>query len=114
LACEFALGVCQIDWIIARNWCTLKFVFDFKWIEWNIDHIARHGVEPEEAEWVVNHAHRPYPERTARDKYVVRGQTETGQYLEVVYVIEPDDRVFVITARPLKDNEKRRYRRRRS
>ena len=89
-------------------------MFDFKWIEWNIDHIERHGVLPEDAEWVVNHTRRPYPQRAAHDKCVVRGQTEAGQFLEVVYVIEPDDRVFVITARPLKDNEKRQFRRRRS
>ena len=26
---------------------------EFRWNEWNVEHIAIHGVEPEEAEWVV-------------------------------------------------------------
>ena len=87
-------------------------VYDFKWIEWNVDHIARHEVEPYEAEWVVEQRRRPYPERAGEGKYLVRGQTESGRFLEVIYAIEADDRIFVITARPLTDNEKRQFRRR--
>lgn len=31
----------------------------FRWIEWNITKVEGHGVRPEEAEYVVEHAKRP-------------------------------------------------------
>ena len=34
----------------------------FRWNDWNRNHIAAHGVLPEEAEYIVNHALRPYPD----------------------------------------------------
>jgi hypothetical protein len=41
---------------------------DFRWIEWNRDKVAQHNVEPEEAEFVVNHARRPYPMKVDDEK----------------------------------------------
>ena len=35
-----------------------------------------------------------------------------GHFLQVIYVLDPDDNVFVIHSRPLTDREKKRYRRR--
>ena len=87
------------------------FVYEFKWIDWNVGHIAQHGVSPEDAEWLVNHPRPPYPRRAGRDKWVVHGRTPGGDLLMVVYAFEPDDRVFAITARPLTDREKRNLRR---
>ena len=84
----------------------------FRWNEWNLDHVAVHGVLPEEAEFLVNHATSPYPEMIGDDKWRVRGQTSTGRYLQVIFVIE-DDGYYVIHARGLTDKEKRRLRRRR-
>jgi uncharacterized protein len=87
---------------------------DFRWNGWNIDHIARHGVSPVEAEEVVLGAVPPYPSYEGDEKYQVRGQTQDGRFLQVVYVIDPGERsLYVIHARPLKDIEKRRWRRRR-
>ena len=40
------------------------------------------------------------------------GPTGSGRLLQVVFVIDPDDTIFVIHARPLTENEKKRYRRR--
>jgi hypothetical protein len=40
----------------------------FRWNDWNRDHIAMHGVAPEEAEYVVDHASAPYPEQIGDDK----------------------------------------------
>ncbi|HEY3242878.1 MAG TPA: hypothetical protein VGM03_05950 [Phycisphaerae bacterium] len=48
--------------------------YNFRWNEWNRHKVAIHNVEPEEAEYVVNHARRPFPMRAGRDKFVVRGQ----------------------------------------
>ena len=88
-------------------------MYEFRWNDWNIDHIAEHGVTTAEAEWIVNNARRPYPEEAGGGRLLVRGQTATGDYLQVSYVLDADDTVYVIHARPLTDREKRRYRRRR-
>ena len=153
----------------------------FRWNEWNIDHIARHGVNPEEAEYVVSHAQRPYPQAREDEKWPsvargavnpvvsqrkifhtliqgdrrgipmerverrphrparrrsggsrVRGEPRTtalpagpcrhkwrvvgrcrgGRWVQVIFIFDPEDAVFVIHARPLTDREKRRERRR--
>ena len=83
----------------------------FRWNEWNREHIGIHGVLPEEAEYVVLHAARPYPEKTGEGKWRVRGQTAHGRYIQVIFVIE-DEGYYVIHARGLNDQEKRHLRRR--
>ena len=80
--------------------------FAFRWILWNIQKCESHGVDPEEAEEVVNSAARPYPRHIDDDKILVRGQTNAGRYLQVIYLLETDDVVFIIHARPLTDTEK--------
>ena len=84
----------------------------FRWNEWNEDHIGKHGVLPEEAEYLVNNAKPPYPENIGRGKWLVRGQSPYGRFLQVLFVIE-DDCYYVIHARGLNDREKRQLRRRR-
>jgi uncharacterized DUF497 family protein len=85
---------------------------EFRWISWNQEHIAEHGVEPEEAEDAVRNTRAPFPLVQADERYLVWGRTEGGRFLQVVFVIDPDDTIFVIHARELTDKEKKRYRRR--
>ena len=85
----------------------------FRWNEWNLEHGPKHGVTPREAEQVVESARRPYPLRKADDKWLVWGQTAGGRLVQVVFLLDEDDTVYVIHARPLTDREKRRFRRRR-
>jgi hypothetical protein len=102
---------------------------DFIWIERNLDHIAKHDVRRDEAEYVVNHG---WPTETGDEKQVVRGQTAEGRYLQVIFVFKSlsdfdyrllsldeiaameDDvpRVYVIHARDLTAREKRNLRKR--
>ena len=84
----------------------------FRWNRWNIEHIAEHGVPPEEAELVVEQARRPYPEARPDGKRLVIGRGRGDRWLQVIYIYDPEDVVYVIHARPLRDNEKRRARRR--
>ena len=84
----------------------------FRWIEWNRDHIAKHGVEPEEAEMIVRNAKPPYPEQAGDEKLYVAGRGLGGRLLQVIYILDPDKTVFVIHARPLNDRETHRFRRR--
>jgi uncharacterized DUF497 family protein len=85
--------------------------FAFRWIEWNVEKCEIHGVRPGEAEEVVNAASRPYPRRIDNNKILVRGQTSAGRYLQVIYLLEEDDVVFVIHSRPLTRKEVRSLRR---
>jgi hypothetical protein len=41
---------------------------DFRWNEWNAEHVGQHGIEPEAAEHVVEEATAPYPRRIGEDK----------------------------------------------
>jgi uncharacterized DUF497 family protein len=84
----------------------------FRWNKWNESHISEHGVEPEEAEEVVWGARPPYPLASADEKFLVWGPSAEGKLLQVVFVVDEEDAVFVIHARPLTDKEKKRYRRR--
>jgi uncharacterized DUF497 family protein len=85
--------------------------YRFEWDEQNLDHIAQHWVDPDEAEAVFDH--NPLVLRTADDKYLAYGQSEEGRYLLVVFVRKPGSLIRVITTRDLTDGEKARHRRRR-
>ncbi len=86
---------------------------EFRWIEWNIDKVVNHGVTPEEAESVVEGAADPYPQHREDDKFLVWAATSTGRLVQVVFLLDEDDCVFIIHARPLTEKEKRRRRRQR-
>lgn len=85
---------------------------EFRWNHWNIEHVAKHGIAPAEAEFIVERARRPYPEMAGDGKRYVAGQTADGLYAQVIYLLDPDGTVFIIHARPLNDSEKRKFRRR--
>ena len=85
---------------------------DFRWNQWNIEHLAKHGVEPEEAEEVVENAERPYPRRIPDDKLLVWGPGRGGRLLQVIFVVDDDGTAFVIHGRELTNREKGLHRRR--
>lgn len=65
----------------------------FAWDDRNIEHISEHGVVPDEAEHVLEHARPPFPRKVGGGKYLVWGQTPDGWYLQVVFVLRPLDDV---------------------
>jgi len=97
----------------------------FLWDERNKTHIAEHGIEPEDAEYVVRRGKRPYPKQLSAIKWIVKGRTRTGRLIQVIYLIREDDEidieplsfperlalelnekaVYVIHARPLRAGE---------
>jgi uncharacterized DUF497 family protein len=86
---------------------------EFRWIAWNVEHIAGHNVRADEAEYVVEHPARGYPARPGDDKHLVRGQTAQGRHLQVIYLIDDDGAFSVIHARDLTANETSRLKRKR-
>ena len=67
----------------------------FSWQQSNIEHIAKHGVTLFEAQYVVEHARRPFPEFIGDGKWKVWGKTAEGRYLQVIFVYVPDEQVDV-------------------
>ena len=73
-----------------------------------MEHIARHGVDPEEAEEVVLTG----VQRKGREgTMLASGPTSEGRYLLVVYV-KKEKEVFVITARDMTEREKSKWKKR--
>jgi len=74
-------------------------------------HIYDHSVDEEEVEDVLA---RPGEDRPGREgSRVALGQTQSGRYLRVIYVLDPEpDSVFVITAYELRGKPLAAYRRR--
>ncbi|HEU5317288.1 MAG TPA: BrnT family toxin [Chloroflexota bacterium] len=86
---------------------------DFEWDDGNVDHVARHGVSPGEAEEALADSHRvgtgAYNAGCERRSAVI-GATEDGRILLVVYTWRRDS-IRVVTARDADQAQKRRYRR---
>ena len=78
--------------------------------ESGLPHIYNHGVKEHEVEDVLR---RPGEDRPGREgSRIALGQTRSGRYLRVIYVVDADFAVFVITAYDLTGNALRAYRRR--
>ena len=86
-------------------------IHELIWPDDRVDHIAQHGVEPEEVEEVC--FGRPLVLRAkAKGKspaYYVLGQSDAGRYLFCVVLQFPDGRGYTVTARPMTDSERRRF-----
>jgi len=93
----------------------------FIWNAKNVAHIAEHGITPGEAEHVVLTGRRTY---LTEGKWLARGQTEAGRYIQAIYLLESDvveidyseidlvalddadESFYVIHARPLTSAER--------
>ncbi len=86
-------------------------IYELIWPEDQVDHIALHGIEPEEVEEVCfGHALIQRTKSTGKNPvYYVRGQTAAGRYLFCVVVQFPDGKGYPVTARPMTAKERRRF-----
>lgn len=82
----------------------------FHWDKGNIDHIARHGVTPEEAEQVIgnNPIDAGAVLRNGEERIVHLGETDAARVL-VVVVTEREAMYRVVTARPADRKERAFY-----
>ena len=89
-------------------------IHELIWPDDRVEHIARHGVAPEEVEDVC--FGRPFVRRTKSEGenpvYLVQGQTRQGRYLSCVIVRFPDHVGFPIPARDMTPKEKSKFRNR--
>jgi uncharacterized DUF497 family protein len=81
------------------------------WPEDRVDHIARHGVTPEEFEQVCFGL--PFVLRAKatgqNPVYYLLGETDAGRPLFCLVIEFPDNKAYPVTARDMTTKEKRRY-----
>ena len=91
----------------------ISVAVEFRWIQWNVEHISEHGISVPEAEYVVSRPARGYPRQSGDERWLVRGRTRDGRYIQVAYLIRSPQgkkEAFVIHARPLTDRERHNLR----
>lgn len=83
----------------------------FDWDEVNREHVARHGITPEECEEVILGEPADVGERVVADevRVVLVGPTEAGRFLIVSFVEQFDGRIRVVTAYPASRRTVRDY-----
>ncbi|WP_107668628.1 BrnT family toxin [Cyanothece sp. BG0011] len=86
-------------------------IYEFIWNSDRIEHIARHNVTPNEVEEVCFGSCLVLKAKSEGNNpvYYVLGQTNAGKYLFCVVIQFPDRKGYPITARPMTDNERKRY-----
>jgi len=68
----------------------------FSWNNANVEHIAKHAVLPDEAEYVVRHSGKGFPRKIGDGKWFIKGRTRHGRLLQVIFIrpeadeIDPD------------------------
>lgn len=62
--------------------------FVFAWDDWNKAHVAKHGSNARDAEFVIEHAEDPFPRELGGGKYLVWGRTPSGGFLQVVFAFK--------------------------
>ena len=86
-------------------------IHELIWPDDRVDHIAQHGVEPEEVEEICFGRSLVLRAKSLGENpaYYVLGQTEEGRYLFCVVLHFPDGRGYPVTARPMTEKERRRF-----
>lgn len=74
------------------------------WNEWNIEHIARHGLTPAEVEEACAGFH--IATDTYKERLLLTGTTQAGQAITIVLDEVEEGRYFPVTARPASRRER--------
>ena len=84
---------------------------EFNWDDNNIEHIARHGVFPDEVENVA-FDDDPWIRKGRKGTRYMLGYTVAGRYLSVVYVLKGKGIARVITSMDIDNKTKKLYKKR--
>jgi len=89
---------------------------EFIWPVDRVEHIAEHGIIPEEVEQVCfgNSLVIRGKSEGKNPVYYALGQTDAGRFVFCVIIEFPDGKGYPVTARLMTDKEKRRFRKWRS
>ena len=79
----------------------------FLWNEHKSEHIARHGIHPDEVDEAIEGKYHTFTTHSGR--YLLLGPSAAGRYLAVIFESLGDGKGWVITARDMTRAERRRY-----
>lgn len=85
----------------------MLYIHQLIWDEWNVAHIARHDVTPDEVEEVC-HA-LPLVEAGHHGRVRLIGETRRGRVLAVILALKSSGVYYPVTARPASRNERQLY-----
>jgi uncharacterized DUF497 family protein len=82
----------------------------FNWTADNLNHIRKHGVEPEEVEQVILNGpfDLGYAARNSEDRFVQLGETNAGRILRIVSTMR-GTKIRPITAYDVKKSVRQKY-----
>lgn len=78
------------------------------WDEWNVEHIARHKVNPSEVEKAIKDKERKVLQ-TYQGRLLILGRVER-RLLTVILAPEDEGKYYVVTARDMSKKERKFYR----
>ena len=85
----------------------MVYVRRLRWDAWNVGHIARHDVTPDEVEQLCRG--KPLTSETYRERLRLIGPTDAERMLTVILAPEGNGVYYTVTARPASRRERRRY-----
>jgi uncharacterized DUF497 family protein len=81
---------------------------DFRWNVHNIEHAQKHGCTIDEIQDVVARPQRGYPGKIGNGKFRVVGRGVGGRVIEVIFVRDVDETMYVIHAQQISTRRRRR------
>ena len=86
----------------------------FVWLPAVVDKLAtKHAVMPQEVESVyfgrVRYRFHEKGRVRGEDMYTAMGQTDSGRYLIVFFLVRQNNEALIVSARDMTDGERRRY-----
>ncbi len=81
-------------------------IADLQWDDFNIKHIARHGVSTSEVQEACHNC--IYVDQTYADRYLLVGQTKQQRFLSIVLSKLTKIKYYVVTARDSSRGERKK------
>jgi len=78
-----------------------------RWGAWNIAHMAKHGITPDEVEVVCHN--KPLVQRGKKGRLLVFGPTKTGRMITAVLDPEGKNTYYPVTTRSTSRKERKIY-----
>jgi hypothetical protein len=105
------LAAVPVGWKHTGRYNNIVRIREFIWPEDRVEHIAGHGVTPEEVEEACFGQALIQQAKSEGENpvFYILGQTEPGRYLFCMVIRFPGGVGYPVTARPMTDKEKRRY-----
>ena len=80
------------------------------WDDWNISHLARRQITPEDIEWLLSGMQpRPRFDRGRNGTLAVWGKDKRDRYLLLILAERGERAFYPVTARPMTSREKSRF-----